>query len=325
MSLSFKIVLFFAVTITLSCEKKVNTYLPSAPNLQVVSGIISADSVAQCYVYYLNTINTIKQTAITTASIIIYDANKNPVDTLKHINAGFYLGSKHLTAINTNYTLISIVSNMPNATCTFQFPKATPFSINSFVYNLLYVNLSDPSSSPQYPSLITIQDPAEENFYQFELYQIDSTLTPSNQYQYTYSLIGGNGTNNTLIEKDGGSFLGGTGNEKRFVYFVFRDTPFNNTNFAFDFYSGSALFGGSPNINITAPKLILIVLKTLSKPFYLYLKSLISQSQAQNASGVGINSIYNLQPYNSVYSNIENGVGIIATYNIHYKKIIVTP
>jgi hypothetical protein len=121
-------------------------------------------------------------------------------------------------------------------------------------------------------------------------------------------------------------------------YQFYSDEPSIKSDEVFDFnyHSGRLfddyLFNGSNreiNLNVYTQDRVgintftfYIIVKTYSAEYFKYYKAYNAQQFAQQNSGIGLNYIYNLYPYNAVYSNINGGTGIYGCYN--YTVIITT-
>ncbi len=320
MNLSSKLLLGFCFFALISCEKSIKTYNPKTPNLQVINSFQCTDSVAQCYITKLNDINSVNINYVTNAQVYLYDNNNALIDTLSQMQTGYYKGKVTLTNYNITYKLQSTVSGMQTAYCEFQLPKKNTFEVSSLKYNLFYVDANS-FINPKIESKIIINDSPSEDFYQLEIYQIDSVLNTSLTYEYQYNLILNNGTNNALINQDYDTANNGDAYQNMF----FSDKTFNGTSFSFNFYTGVSTNTSSQNYNNKTPKLMLVILKSLSKPLFDYFKTLKSQVLAQGNSGNGLSYLYNLYPFAPVNSNITNGVGVFSCYSLSMQKVIVTP
>ncbi len=285
---------YILVLTVFSCEKTVNTFKPKTPILQVLSALQSCDSVAECYITKTNNINDVGVNYLINCNLFLYDNNSNIIDTLKLTNTNTYKGKVPLTATNQNYTIRCVTPNYPEASCIFNFPLKTNFTIEKKATDV---------------TRITIDDMPGENFYYLQSFKVDSGEI-GNYHPYIY-------IENTLFS-DNDLFKNiNTGSHPyNLEGLFFSDVGFDGTTFFFDLKNKGS-------IGFANPKMKQFVLKTISKEYYNFLTTSNAHFNAQTNTGYGLNYVYNLYPFEDVYSNIKGGVGIYATYNATYKKIIL--
>ncbi len=321
MNILFKIAVLQVLWFCFACEKKITSYSPEVPPIQVISGVIVCDSAAKCYITKPNDLNTIKVSALENAKVFLYNANNSVIDTLHYKGSGLYKGKIILSSPNIFYKIISYANGYNDASCEFKLPSKPDFTINDLIYNYFYN--WDPTYSirnlPKNLSHITIQDTPNEDFYQLELYDIDSVENLPGKYDYKYNFINLTGSDNPAIKQEGEIAL----DLKYFTPIFFNDKLFNGVSYELDFYSGPNSNSNSGVLS-SSKRLLLVVLKHISKEYYLYLKTVNKHLLAINYSGEGFAYIYNLYPYNQVYSNIDGGTGILGSVNSSViKKIVV--
>lgn len=311
MNTSFKYyTIFFMLIVISSCEKTITNYKPITPNLQVLSSLQCIDSVATCYLTKTNDLNDIVIHPIDNSTIYLYDSNNFIIDTLKYYTNGLYRGKVKLNQPLINYSIRSIAPNYPEANCTFQFPINTDYTITNTIYNEIPTNYSSSTYNGS-RVFININDPSDINYYSLNVYLLDSVLSGSN-YKKTYTEMVFT-SDDPSIKKDmiydnSGGFAEG---------FLFSDGLFNGTNHSIELNIASA---HRPDNSFT----FVIVLKTLSEEYYKFYKGYNKQYEAQINSTIGLNYLYNLYPYDAIYSNINGGLGIFAGYNYTAKTVTIT-
>jgi hypothetical protein len=303
-----------------NCEKTINDYHPQQKNLQVINSIQHPDSVINCQISAMAMLDG-KPYVIENALVTLVSQNNLTLDTLTYTSNGQYKSDSKFTTANEKFTLKSIAPGFPNASCVISLPQVPLFKIDTLLYNFFFQDPFNYSfdNRPKYLSGITIYDDSQENFYQLEIYDIDSSLNNNTGfYEYKYNFITYTDSDNLVVKNEG---------EQHAVSFsrgiYFNDETFNGTNFNLDFHTGvSSTSSVSYGTNNT--RLLAIVLKNISNHYYEYLKSSNKQFLAIDNINNNSNYVFDLYPMSPAHSNVTGGYGIIATYNYCMKKLIVT-
>ena len=285
-----KLFYFILLIIICSCEKAIPFEQEIESNKVVVNGIYFRDSVWKIHLSKSRFIlDTSTSTNLENATISILDQNANIIDTLHHVDNGFYIGFK--SPNNGPYMLNVKTSLNENINSTSILPNTVPAFIAD---TLSYVN----SGKNRLQISLNFDDPiTDENYFEIGVYMKKrkmSVNTNSNgQTDTNYSLISkwmNLKCDDQNIEKTINNNL------------IFNDKLFNGSNktLRFDVRNRVKDFSNDPSNKILNFD---IYFMNICSSLYHFHKSLKNHV---NSSGDPFS-----QP-TQVYSNINNGIGVFA-------------
>lgn len=303
------LILFLIFIQFISCIKEIDFIENDFEQLPVANCFFTNDT---CFWLHLSMVQAVNDSSdnnyISDAKITISSDNQTHI--LNYLDSGKYY-SDFYPEINKNYTLNI---NYQNNNLTSENIIPQPAQI--LWIDTLLTNVYDNEEQIICNSTnIKIQDkPSEENYYELSI-QIktifpDTTLTGDTSYQFFNSTFA-----TTQIPS--------ISNEKQkwnSNSLFFRDN-FADENYIMEFpINFSAEGAGIFCVDgvCYAEGEFLFILKTVSKDYYYYRKSMIMASEFLNTAGT-INSLTNLSFTNKpvkIYSNIINGYGIFAGYSV---------
>jgi len=288
---------FLLLMFSASCIEQVdyNQIKTSEPKL-VINSYITPDSLMDFYVNktadMIDTLYAIKQ-----GSIEIWEDNKLLETLTTHKNG--YFKSSYKPKIDRTYNIIVKADGM-QAKAQTVIPDSTHITGLSYIYPA--GEAFDTYFVGEYAQLfITIDDPIEENYY--ELFVLGYTPA-ENKYNLGYIR-----SNNHIITAEGDAYT-----TRRLL---FSDRLFN----------GEKIILNTETIDVTQARPTYIegsfftvaVLRTVSKEYYLYHKTLLAHIYNQGIIDLNtIEAISKMQLTGTpvdVYSNIEGGYGIFAGYS----------
>ena len=295
--------LLFLLSISLvyiSCEKvipfdgDVNT-----PKL-VINSVFESDSTFKVHVSSSRSvIDTASFNNIDDAIVSIKDGNENIIETLNHIENGFYKGQ---TFPQENQTYILEVNHPNYADITALDSLPSPITINSVDTSTII----DPINGNRLHISMNFDDPENtQNYYLIETYSVNEYLVIKNSDTTEYEL---DTTKQFMVLTDEVFQNGGSPWREQGL---FNDLLFNGQNKTLELEIPNDSWSGSEDgYDWSYQTLTLrLYLHNITLSYYYYRTSL---ELFQNASGNPF-----AQPV-QVYSNIENGFGVFAGSQISF-------
>lgn len=295
--------LLFLLSISLvyiSCEKvipfdgDVNT-----PKL-VINSVFESDSTFKVHVSSSRSvIDTASFNNIDDAIVSIKDDNENIIETLNHIENGFYKGQ---TFPQENQTYILEVNHPDYADITASDSLPSPITINSVDTSTII----DPINGNRLQISMNFDDPENtQNYYLIETYSVNEYLVIKNSDTTEYEL---DTTKQFMVLTDEVFQNGGSPWREQGL---FNDLLFNGQNKTLELEIPNDSWSGSEDgYDWSYQTLTLrLYLHNITLSYYYYRTSL---ELFQNASGNPF-----AQPV-QVYSNIENGFGVFAGSQISF-------
>lgn len=297
--------LFFLLSVSfiyISCEK----VIPFEGDLNtpklVVNSIFESDSTFKVHISSSRSVIDISPFQnVEDAVVKIKDDNGSIIETLNHLDNGFYLGQV-FPEQNKTYQLEVIHPNYNNITSTDSLP--IPITINSVDTSTII----DPINENRLQIILNFDDPENsQNYYLIETSSVNEKLVIENSDTLEYELD--TILNQTMILtdevfQDGSSPFREQG--------LFNDLLFNgqNKNLELEIPNDEYWNFSDGSTEMSYKRLSLtLYLHNISKSYYYYRTSL---ELYQNASGNPF-----AQPV-QVYSNIDNGFGIFAGSQVSY-------
>jgi|TARA_Y100000992_G_scaffold154987_1_gene103523 hypothetical protein len=295
--------LLFLLSISLayiSCEKvipfegDVNT-----PKL-VINSVFESDSTFKVHVSSSRSvIDTASFNNIDDAIVTIKDGNENIIETLNHVENGFYKGQ---TFPQENQTYILEVNHPNYANITASDSLPSPITINSVDTSTII----DPINGNRLQISMNFDDPENtQNYYLIETYSVNEYLVIKNSDTTEYEL---DTTKQFMVLTDEVFQNGGSPWREQGL---FNDLLFNGQNKTLELEIPNDSWSGSEDgYDWSYQTLTLrLYLHNITLSYYYYRTSL---ELFQNASGNPF-----AQPV-QVFSNVENGFGVFAGSQISF-------
>lgn len=295
--------LLFLLSISLayiSCEKvipfegDVNT-----PKL-VINSVFESDSTFKVHVSSSRSvIDTASFKNIDDAIVTIKDRNENIIETLNHVENGFYKGQ---TFPQENQTYILEVNHPNYANITASDSLPSPITINSVDTSTII----DPINGNRLQISMNFDDPENtQNYYLIETYSVNEYLVIKNSDTTEYEL---DTTKQFMVLTDEVFQNGGSPWREQGL---FNDLLFNGQNKTLELEIPNDSWSGSEDgYDWSYQTLTLrLYLHNITLSYYYYRTSL---ELFQNASGNPF-----AQPV-QVFSNVENGFGVFAGSQISF-------
>ena len=295
--------LLFLLSISLayiSCEKvipfegDVNT-----PKL-VINSVFESDSSFKVHVSSSRSvIDTASFNNIDDAIVTIKDRNENIIETLNHVENGFYKGQT-FPQENQTYNLEVTHPNYANITASDSLPS--PITINSVDTSTII----DPINGNRLQISMNFDDPENtQNYYLIETYSVNEYLVIKNSDTTEYEL---DTTKQFMVLTDEVFQNGGSPWREQGL---FNDLLFNGQNKTLELEIPNDSWSGSEDgYDWSYQTLTLrLYLHNITLSYYYYRTSL---ELFQNASGNPF-----AQPV-QVFSNVENGFGVFAGSQISF-------
>ena len=295
--------LFFLLSISLayiSCEKVIpfegDVNIPKL----VINSIFQSDSSFKVHVSSSRSvIDTASFKNIDDAIVTIKDRNENIIETLNHVENGFYKGQ---TFPQENQTYILEVNHPNYANITASDSLPSPITINSVDTSTII----DPINGNRLQISMNFDDPENtQNYYLIETYSVNEYLVIKNSDTTEYEL---DTTKQFMVLTDEVFQNGGSPWREQGL---FNDLLFNGQNKTLELEIPNDSWSGSEDdYDWSYQTLTLrLYLHNITLSYYYYRTSL---ELFQNASGNPF-----AQPV-QVFSNVENGFGVFAGSQISF-------
>ena len=296
-----RLLFFLSISLAyISCEKvipfdgDVNT-----PKL-VINSIFQSDSSFKVHVSSSRSvIDTASFKNIDDAIVTIKDRNENIIETLNHVENGFYKGQ---TFPQENQTYILEVNHPNYANITASDSLPSPITINSVDTSTII----DPINGNRLQISMNFDDPENtQNYYLIETYSVNEYLVIKNSDTTEYEL---DTTKQFMVLTDEVFQNGGSPWREQGL---FNDLLFNGQNKTLELEIPNDSWSGSEDgYDWSYQTLTLrLYLHNITLSYYYYRTSL---ELFQNASGNPF-----AQPV-QVFSNVENGFGVFAGSQISF-------
>ncbi len=286
-----KLIYIVPILFMLACETVVHVDLPKLDDKIVINAIYSTDTTSVVSLSRTNSVldGSVTFKSIEDAEIILRD--ENVADVLTHDRSGLYR-SRFRPSAGTDYTLEVISKRFGKASAKFKVPEVTP--IKSVEYKK--------GRNREHEFTLKFNDPVdEENYYAVAVYTYNKRIEDldQNKYRnyYTYEPEPPFDSRTEEFELRAGRYVN-----------MFADGFFDGEEVEF---SMNLSYG---SMDSAIDNEVYFELYTISKEFYDYYKT--KEHQA-NVGGSPFT-----QPV-IVYSNIENGVGIVGAYSVDKKIVVV--
>ncbi len=260
--------------------RSVVTNLPEHRPLLVINSFINPDSVLEVFVSKSNAFLAPPSFLINDATVTIFESG-NPVAELFQIRQGTYRATNYKPRIGATYELRVSAEGFIPVKSTTTIPS--PIKIDSVVVT--------ENSIDRFKTNLTIffQDPpGEDNYYQLLLYSIERSA----ENDTVLSIIGFSSSDAVLRKPD--DF------EEKSHYYD-DDAFFDDALFDGEFYDLDISF-----YNYSEPREMFVVLLTTSESYYNFRKSIEQQKVTEDNPFA--------EPV-QIYTNIENGLGVFASYS----------
>lgn len=301
------LIIFFS-----SCMQKIDYLATDAEQIPVINCLFQEDSTFQVYVGLSKEIFSNNSIIIDDAYVYIIADNSDTIY-LNKINEHVF-ESDCVAHCNVNYQLFVETLKYGTISASNSIPSYKP-TIDTIIPDYYSVFNEDKNEFQSKYSIIFTDNPNETNYYEI------SGIELSYCYDSLYNVVIGGGffhiTGTLLNLENYGS--------KEIPYLPFSDISLDATN-TLEKVSGPSLyaagefdfFGISGNSSITN-------LKSVSKDYYLYRKSLILNNIDELLINMDMESMSNMvfvEKTVQLHTNIENGFGIFAGYSLADQFII---
>lgn len=288
---------------SISCEKIIEIDIPESERKIVVNGLLNPDSVVK--------INLSRSLSILENNEFVYlenaqvrlSENGTDLGLLSNTGSGFYVLSGYYPNPGSEYYLQVEYPGLQTVTALAELKDPVDFS------EIDTTSTTDEWGGGELRISFDFDDPAEENFYSisvtathkvfdyFTFSYLDSLVT----YPVYFSFIEeGEGIQNRLVQEGATTYFG----SKAF----FSDALFNGKKMDVDISISKYSFFDADTVSLD------VSLEHISKPYYLYA---VSSGNYDRSSGNPF-----AEPV-SVYTNVENGLGIFSGYSFFRKNISI--
>lgn len=286
-----------------SCVHKIDYLNGDVEQIPVINCLFTADSTFSVYIGLTNEIFTNQNTIIENAIVKVV-ANNTDTIYFKRINDYLFM-SDSIAKRDVNYKLIVETDIYGTLTAESSIPLTPVFDSAYIIFDNFYdTDLSYVCDQV----FLSFFDASQNNdFYELSL------LACEDYYSETDSLsllrLAQDLNTNDFTDVNYDKFT----NYPDFL--LFNDKFWNNQTIIF-----------SVNCNITADTGgdLVIIIKSLSKDYYLYKKSLLIQNNEISTS-MNIDAFSNMlfvEKNTPIHTNINGGIGVFAGYNVDCKYII---
>lgn len=288
------------LTILVSCTKEVPITPINLEPVLVLNSLFSGDSIIKVYISNRCDINMEKPSYIQNAQVLIYEDGLLKEE-LKWENS-FYQ-SEFKASLGKNYTIFAEATGFPKIESSTHIPLQ-PIILSTGIDTNKFITVSNPFGVVAYnPLNILIEDDVNiKNYY--ELFLIRKTIiedtanTNGIVCEYSFEDII---SNSEIINAE-------KLNDYYLNSIVFSDSLFNGTSFNLELLVN---IPKKQNYIFDESIKFIIVLRSITKDYYRYKKSLIIKNQ-EGQFGFQ----YFSNKYLPIVSNIKNGYGIFSGYNM---------
>ena len=284
------IVLFFVISI--SCEKIIDIDIPEKEKKIVINSIISTDSLVKVNVSKsLNILDDKNVIYLNKATVKLYEDDKF-IENLTNISNGNFMSKVFYPKMGKNYKIEVSAQNLKTVTAESKIPQKV---------KITSIDTATKDEEGYFSLEFTLKFDEPENETNYYLLQM-KTYQPSD-YDFETQTYAKDKLENLYISSD-----------DNMVESI--------ANFGGILFSDKLINGQSYSLKLTVDKynfyndtnLVYVYLNSVSKDFYLYLKSYNQHQEAK------------YDPFAEpvqVYKNIKNGYGIFAGYSSYVDSIEV--
>jgi len=295
--ISIVIVLFVT-----SCEKDYNIDMPQKEKKIVINGLLNPDSTIRVNISKSLFIQDSEDANIpyinNSADVKLYEGDKF-IETLTFSEKGNYC-SQMKPEVGKNYKVVVTADGLPKAQCSTIIPERVEM-VSLDTATIQEFDGMDYYSS-EFECTIKFKDPVGKRDY----YMIDASFRyiegemQSNSL-YSTSLDADEDVYNLINTYSGAIILTDEVFDGKTAEIKVKPSLF--TGYYYDYYEGS-----------DSKVELFLSLKTISKEYYLYMKTRTLQDEVGNGPFV--------EPV-QMYNNVENGYGILGSYNVSRKSVVL--
>jgi len=315
-----------AVSVFTSCETEIEFNGDEKASLMVINGYFTPDSVVKVQVtkskFFLKDDSSFDN--VNDATIELW-VNNQLKEMMQFQGNGVYTGtytphegdSIRVLASNAAYQNVSCATRIPYKVSltlgdTISTEGEIYYSISQFYdqYGGVTIDTISSMSTIKLNITVNLSDPDTENYYKLDV-KVRRTydsgdVQEGNIYFYSNDLVFGSVDEGQLIGETSQSY-----------YHEFNDEIFNGKEYPLSFYiefyntvyyndvnNPKNPYDGGVQTNEVVKKELIVSVKSISKPYYLYMKS-------RNASN---NEIDFFSEPVQIYSNVKGGIGILGGY-----------
>jgi len=331
------IYIFVCICCQFACKNSINIELPNPPDRLVVNALLQPDSFVQVQVTLPGDMTGSGSFTYINDAIVEIWLNGVNQETLLNPYKGIYKSTHIKTSIGKEYTIVVKTENYPEVSVKQTIPTIVPITDASSKFLKIYnpervgripfemeVQFKDPANETNYYEIIFLH--GTPNLTYFNGFYVpspngDSIFYP-NDKMYEYYAQHKYTPNDTFsvelhlnekVESDDPLLKYEFDKNITLQSLVFSDVAFNGQEVnlkavAYQFFQDLT---NTPSLNFT-------VLRSVSKDYYLFMKSWYKHRQSRTftpitGESLGIEMI-GLNPI-GVYSNIPNGFGLIAGFS----------
>jgi hypothetical protein len=295
---SLRCLLLFLSSLLLGCEKTITVDLPDLEPRIVLNSNITPNLSPWAYVSKLSA--DIDNSSLNNATVQWYE-NGNLIGTLPYNNTVSYSGAVYIAPalfntpqVGNTYTIKVSAPNLPDAEATQTIPPTVSLQNPQFTHHIYLLN------DRYYNRLQATlhDDPNSENFYRFSFYT----------YRSLYQIYDGEYLSEESARNMDFALQGSNGFWHGHYYYV-SDQYFNGESKTFNFDMSD--YYNYENDTIT----LIAISQQLSPDLYYYAQDI--------EAGQGDTEFFN-EPV-TVYSNVQNGIGIFGAFSSDTLRLVIEP
>jgi len=300
--ITYIIMLF--IPLIMACEKIIDIDIPDSERKIVLNGLINPDSLIE--VNISRSMSILEDNIflfLEDASVSLYEDNVE-IGSLQYMGFGDYKLLDFYPAFGSSYRLEVESSGLKSVSAQTELPAPVPFS------EIDTSSIENNWGESALKLSFSLQDPQEENFYalslnathkvfDFETFELLDSLTTYQLY-FELSTSGQGNVQDLLVEDNATVYF----NSKVFI----ADHLFNGKEFNIDLLVEKYFFMDADTVWID------VNVEHVPKAYYLYAASINKYDRTHD------------NPFSepvSVYSNVENGLGIFTGYSTSSRQIML--
>lgn len=292
------------IPLAMACEKIIDIDIPETERKIVLNGLINPDSLVEVNISRsMSVLDDNKFVFLENAIVSLYENDSKKGD-LKYMGSGNYKLPDFYPSSGFSYRLEVESSGLKSVSALTELLPPVPIS------EIDTSSIEDSWGNNSLKLSFSLQDPPEENYYaislnvthrvfDYEKFELTDSMTTYRLY-FEFLTTGQGGVQDLLVEDNAIVYF----NEKVFM----ADHLFNGKEFNMDLSVGKYFFMEVDTVWID------VNVDHVSKPYYLYAASIIKYNRTYG------------NPFSepvSVYTNVENGLGIFTGYSTVSRKIEV--
>jgi len=303
-------IVLIIILLTTSCKKIRDDLLPASNSKLYCQSILNPDSAIRVYVGRTTGILSKDPTFINDATVVLYN-NSMLLDTLAYDNNGAYISNvfpspdnSYIIKVIKDGIILKGSTNVPDPAPLYQPKMEFPTGYDA--------------ENQQYFGELTFtidDDPGIENFYEVIIYtKTYNDLTNTYRYSYKndpfYVLIP-----DKIVQNEGDWDYSPTS-------LFFSDKLFNGKKQQLAFSMAAGGYSIVDGVWISdLEKYGYVLLRSISREYYLYRKYYIRHSYNASINSDGIqNLLFTGEPLD-MYSNVDGGLGVVAAFSSSTSKI----